>query len=83
MSDGLPVPERYWSALTIWLGITMAVLDPAVANVTLPTIAHDLSTTAAESIWVVSAYQLTIVVSCCRWRRSAASSAIAGSTWAE
>jgi DHA2 family multidrug resistance protein-like MFS transporter len=61
--DGLAVPRRYWSVATIWLGLTMAVLDSAIANVALPTIAHDLSATPAESIWVVSAYQLTIVVS--------------------
>lgn len=61
--DGLPIPARYWAVGTVWLGITMAVLDSAVANVALPTIAKDLSTSPAEAIWVVSAYQLTIVVS--------------------
>jgi DHA2 family multidrug resistance protein-like MFS transporter len=63
LAEGLPVPARYWSALTIWLGITMAVIDSAIANVALPTIARDLSAAPAESIWVVNAYQLTIVVS--------------------
>ena len=63
MAEGLPVPARYWSALTIWLGIAMAVIDSAIANVALPTIAHDLSAAPAESIWVVNAYQLSIVVS--------------------
>jgi DHA2 family multidrug resistance protein-like MFS transporter len=63
MAEGLPVPARYWSAATIWLGITMAVIDSAIANVALPTIAHDLSAAPAESIWVVNAYQLSIVVS--------------------
>ena len=63
MTDGLPVPARYWAVLTVWLGISMAVLDSAIANVALPTIARDLSAPPAESIWVVSAYQLTIVVS--------------------
>ena len=63
VTDGLPLPARYWSVLTIWLGITMAVLDSAIANVALPTIARDLSAAPAESIWIVSAYQLTIVVS--------------------
>jgi DHA2 family multidrug resistance protein-like MFS transporter len=63
VTDGLPVPARYWSVLTIWLGISMAVLDSAIANVALPTIARDLSAAPAESVWVISAYQLTIVVS--------------------
>jgi DHA2 family multidrug resistance protein-like MFS transporter len=41
----------------------MSVLDSAIANVALPTIARDLSAAPAESIWVVNAYQLTILVS--------------------
>ncbi len=63
VSDGLPSPQRYWSVCTIWIGLTMAVLDSAIANVALPTIARDLAAPPAESIWVISAYQLTIVVS--------------------
>ena len=31
--DGLPVPARYWAILTIALGVTLAVLDSAIANV--------------------------------------------------
>ncbi|GGF20129.1 multidrug MFS transporter [Aliidongia dinghuensis] len=62
-ADGLPIPQRYWSVLTIWIGLVMAVLDSAIANVALPTIARDLAAEPAESVWVVSAYQLTIVVS--------------------
>lgn len=62
-TDGLPVPRRYWAILTIFFGVTMAVLDGAIANVALPTIARDLHVTAAESVWVVNAYQLIIMVS--------------------
>lgn len=61
--DGLPVPQRYWSALAIWLAITLAVLDSAVANVALPTIAREFRVEAHEAIWVVNAYQLAIVAS--------------------
>ncbi len=61
--EGLPVPARYWSALTIWLALTMAVLDGAIANVALPTIARELSAAPASSVWVVNGYQLAIVVS--------------------
>ena len=61
--DGLPLPARLWSAATIWLALVMAVLDGAIANVALPTIARDLGAEPAEAIWVVNAYQLTIVVS--------------------
>jgi DHA2 family multidrug resistance protein-like MFS transporter len=60
--DGLPTPRRYWSILAIWLAITMSVLDGAIANVALPTIAADLGSSAASSIWIVNAYQLAITV---------------------
>jgi len=60
--NGLATPRRYWSVLAIWLAITMAVLDASIANVALPAIARDLHAAAAESIWVVNAYQLAIVV---------------------
>ncbi|MGD0722770.1 MAG: MFS transporter [Roseiarcus sp.] len=61
--DGLPVPRRTWSALAIWLAIVMAVLDGAIANVALPTIARQLGVAADQSIWVVNGFQLAIVVS--------------------
>jgi DHA2 family multidrug resistance protein-like MFS transporter len=61
--DGLPVPQRYWSVLAIALAITMAVLDGAIANVALPTIARDLGIAPSDAIWIVNAYQLAIVVS--------------------
>ncbi|HHU2217766.1 TPA: hypothetical protein ACUA8D_004650, partial [Escherichia coli] len=38
-ADGLPLPQRYCAILTIVIGISMAVLDGAIANVALPTIA--------------------------------------------
>jgi len=60
--DGLPTPRRYWSVLTIWLAMSMSVLDGAIANVALPTIARELSASPAASIWIVNAYQLAITV---------------------
>ena len=62
-SDGVPTPQRYWAILTIGLGLTLAVLDGAIANVALPTIATDLNTSPANSIWVVNAYQLAVTIS--------------------
>jgi len=61
--DGVPLPQRYWAILVIALGVSMAVLDGAIANVALPTIARDLNASPASSIWVVNAYQLAITVS--------------------
>jgi DHA2 family multidrug resistance protein-like MFS transporter len=62
-SDGLPLPQRYGAIATIIIGISMAVLDGAIANVALPTIASDLHASPASSIWIVNAYQIAIVVS--------------------
>jgi DHA2 family multidrug resistance protein-like MFS transporter len=61
--DGLPLPQRYWAIAAVLLAIVMAVLDGAIANVALPTIARDVHADPATSIWVVNAYQLAIVVS--------------------
>ena len=61
-ADGLPVPRRYWAIGGISLGITLAVIDSAIANVALPTIAADLNAEPAHSIWVVNGYQLAITV---------------------
>jgi DHA2 family multidrug resistance protein-like MFS transporter len=61
-ADGLPTPRRYWAIVSIGLGITLAVLDGAIANVALPSIAQDLLASSAASIWIVNAYQIAIVV---------------------
>lgn len=63
IADGLAGRHRLGAILAIALGITMAVLDGAIANVALPTIAQDLNASPAESIWVVNSYQIAIIVS--------------------
>jgi DHA2 family multidrug resistance protein-like MFS transporter len=60
--DGLPIPRRHWSVISIWLALTMAVLDGAIANVALPVIARQLGASPSMSVWVINAYQLTITV---------------------
>jgi DHA2 family multidrug resistance protein-like MFS transporter len=60
--DGLPVPRRYWAIAAILLAICMSVLDSTITNVALPTIARDFGASAAASIWVISAYQLAILI---------------------
>jgi MFS transporter, DHA2 family, multidrug resistance protein len=59
--DGLPVPRRYWAIAAIVLAITMSSLDSSIANLALPSIARDLHTTKAASIWVINAYQIAIL----------------------
>ena len=60
---GLPLPQRYRAIVCVALGITLAVLDGAIANVSLPTIARDLRASDAASIWIVNAYQLAVTIS--------------------
>ncbi len=62
-ADGLPKPQRNWAILTIALGLILAVVDGAIANVALPTIATDLDASPAFSIWIVNGYQLAITIS--------------------
>src|SRR5690606_13610529 len=59
---GLPQPQRAWAAFTLALAIVMSVLDGTMMAVALPTIARELEVSASASIWIVNAYQLTIVV---------------------
>ena len=61
-ADGLPAPQRNWSIAVVWMGLVMSVLDTSIANVALPTVARELNATAAESIWVINAYQLGLVM---------------------
>lgn len=60
--DGLPVPRRHWAAGAIFLTLFMVMLDTSIANIALPTIALDVRATPADSIWVVNAYQIGIVM---------------------
>jgi MFS transporter, DHA2 family, multidrug resistance protein len=65
-----PVPEaatsfspRQRAAIgCVLAAIVLVVLDAAIANVALPTIAHSLQVTPASSIWVVTAYQMALVM---------------------
>ncbi len=59
--DGLPTPQRLQAILAISAAIGMATLDTAITNTALPTIAADMGASAADSIWVVSSYQIAVV----------------------
>jgi MFS transporter, DHA2 family, multidrug resistance protein len=61
--DGLPIPQRYWAILTLMIGVALSCLDTALVNVALPTIARDVNASPANSIWVVNAYQLAVMIS--------------------
>ena len=61
--DGLPNPQRMLAFATLAMATAMAVLDGAIVNVALPTIAHELAITNAASVWIVNAFQLAVTVS--------------------
>jgi DHA2 family multidrug resistance protein-like MFS transporter len=61
--DGLPFPQRYWAILNLAIGLALSVLDSAIANIALPAIAKEIHASAQDSIWVINAYQLAVVIS--------------------
>ena len=61
--DGLAQLQRRWAVLTLALAVGLAVLDGAIANIALPTIATDMHATPSAAIWVINAYQLAVTVS--------------------
>jgi DHA2 family multidrug resistance protein-like MFS transporter len=63
LGEGLPPGARQRAMAAIAIAVSMAVLDSAIANIALPTIARDMATTPAATIWVVNAYQFAVTVS--------------------
>jgi MFS transporter, DHA2 family, multidrug resistance protein len=61
--DGLHGARFVAAFTTLVIAIGMASLDTSIANTALPTIATDLNASPADSVWVVNAYQLALVVS--------------------
>jgi len=60
-SDGIAGTRRIWAITSVLTGMVLVVLDAAIANVALPTIARSLHVTPALSVLVVTAYQLGLV----------------------
>lgn len=59
---GLDPSRRIWAVLAVAFALTMSVVDATIANVALPTIASDLDVEASFAIWIVNAYQITIML---------------------
>ena len=59
---GLPRTRRRVATAAVLASLVLVVIDGAVANVALPTIAGVLQAPAALSIWVVTGYQLALVI---------------------
>jgi DHA2 family multidrug resistance protein-like MFS transporter len=60
--EGLPEPQRTQAVAAIFAALVLVVLDGAIANVALPTIASTLHVSPAASVWVVTGYQLALVM---------------------
>ena len=61
-SAGLPEPQRSVAIAAVLAAMVLAVLDTAIANVALPTIAQSLQVTPAKSVWIITAYQAALVM---------------------
>ena len=61
-ADGLPSPQRYFAVAVLLLTLVIVVLDGAIANVALPSIAVSFHADAADTVWVVSSYQLAVLL---------------------
>lgn len=61
--DGLSGGRLISAVATLMIAVGLASLDTSIANTALPTIAMDVKATPADSVWVVNAYQLALVVS--------------------
>ena len=59
--DGLPQPRRLYATVALAAGIAIAVLDASMVNIALPSAARALGLTPAEAVWVVNAFQITVV----------------------
>lgn len=62
VTDGLAPPQRHWALAGLWIGMALSVLDSTIVNIALPSIARDLGASAAPVTWVVTAYQLAIMM---------------------
>jgi len=61
-ADGLPMPRRLLAAIAILGALALVVIDGAIANVALPSIALKLNAPPSQTVWIVTGYQLAVVM---------------------
>lgn len=61
--DGLAGRRRLVAVAALSAALVLVVLDGAIANIALPTIAGALSVSPSKSVWVVTSYQMALVIS--------------------
>ncbi len=62
MTDGLPLPRRYGAIGALCCGTALIIIDGGIANVALPSIAHDLNVEPSAVVSIVTIYQLMLVM---------------------
>ena len=60
--DGLHRPRIYYAMVATFSGLFLAVLDGTICNVALPSISEDLQVASSDSIWIINAFQLVIMM---------------------
>jgi DHA2 family multidrug resistance protein-like MFS transporter len=61
-TDGLPAPRRYFAIAVLLMTLVLVVLDGAIANIALPSIAASFRADPGDTVWVVSSYQLAVLI---------------------
>ena len=61
--DGLHRPRIYYAMVATFSGLFLAVLDGTICNVALPSISENLQVSSSDSIWIINAFQLVIMMS--------------------
>ena len=61
-TDGLPAPRRYFAVVVLQATLMLVVRDSAIANIALPSIARSFDASESHTVWVVSSYQLAVLV---------------------
>lgn len=61
-SLALPAPRRKAAIAAVLAAMVLAVLDAAIVNVALPSMAHSLDITPSRSVWIITAYQAALVM---------------------
>ncbi|CCD00380.1 exported protein of unknown function (plasmid) [Azospirillum baldaniorum] len=56
------MPRRAVAGASVIAAIVLVVLDGAIANIALPTVAGTLGVPPADTVWIITAYQLALVI---------------------
>lgn len=58
----LPEPRRQAAIAAVLAAMVLAVLDAAIVNVALPSMAQSLDITPGRAVWIITAYQAALVM---------------------